>query len=73
MNLMKKTRVALAGAAASLVGSSAFAAAPDLSTLTDAIDFSTATEAILVAAGALIVVYISFKAAKLVISAVRSA
>lgn len=52
-------------------GSSAFAVGPDLSTLTAAIDFGTVTTAVLGAAAALIVVYIAWKGAKMVISAVR--
>lgn len=47
------------------------AAGVDLSTLTTAIDFSTTTTAIMGAAAALMVVYIAFKAAKLVIRAVK--
>lgn len=54
-----------------LVGSSAFAAGPDLTSLTTAIDFGTVTTAVLGAAAALIVVYIAWKGAKMVISAVR--
>lgn len=55
----------------SLFSMSAFATAVDLSSLTTAIDFSTTTTAILAAAAALIVVYIAWKAAGLVIAAVR--
>lgn len=54
-----------------LVASSSYAVGPDLSTLTAAIDFSTVTTAVLGAGAALIVVYIAWKGAKLVISAVR--
>ncbi|WP_428086483.1 hypothetical protein [Candidatus Thioglobus sp.] len=49
----------------------AFAEAPDYSTLTTSVDFSTATTAILVVAASLMVVYVTFKGAKLVMSAVR--
>ena len=48
-----------------------FAAGPDLSTVTTAVDFGTVTTAVLGVAAALIVVYIAWKGAKMVISAVR--
>lgn len=54
-----------------LAAGSAMAVPVDLSTLTTAVDFSTATAAILVVAGALIVVYIAIKAAKFVLNMVR--
>jgi len=54
-----------------LIASSSYAVGPDLSTLTAAIDFGTVTTAVLGAAAALIVVYIAWKGAKMVISAVR--
>jgi hypothetical protein len=47
------------------------AAGPDLSTLTSAVDFGTVTTAILGVAAALIVVYIAWKGAKMVLAAVR--
>lgn len=49
----------------------ASAAPVDLTSLTSAVDFSTTTTAVLAVAAALIGVYIAWKAAKLVISAVR--
>jgi len=49
----------------------ALAAGPDLSTVTTAVDFGTVTTAVLGVAAALIVVYIAWKGAKMVISAVR--
>jgi hypothetical protein len=49
----------------------AYAAPPDLTSLTTAVDFSTATAAILVVGAALIVVYIAMKASKMVIGMVR--
>lgn len=52
---------------------SAFAAGPDLSTLTAAVDFSTVTTALLGVGAAIIVVYISWKGAKMVLSAVKGA
>lgn len=55
-----------------LLGSGfAFAVPVDLTTLTTAVDFSTATTAVLGVAAALIVVFIAWKAAKLVIGAVK--
>lgn len=51
--------------------SSAHATGVDLSTLTAAVDFSTTTTAILGVAAALMVVYIAWKAAKMVVGAVR--
>lgn len=56
-----------------LAAGSAMAVPVDLTALTAAVDFSTATAAILVVAGALIVVYIAIKAAKFVIGMVRGA
>lgn len=50
---------------------SAFAAGPDLSTLTAAVDFGTVTTALLGVAASLIVVYIAWKGAKMVLGAVK--
>lgn len=55
----------------SAAASSAMALGPDLSTVTTAVDFGTVTTAVLGVAAALIVVYIAWKGAKMVISAVR--
>lgn len=52
---------------------SAFAAGPDLSTLTAAVDFGTVTTALLGVAASIIVVYIAWKGAKMVIGAVKGA
>lgn len=52
---------------------SSFAAGPDLSTLTAAVDFGTVTTALLGVGAAIIVVYIAWKGAKLVIGAVKGA
>jgi hypothetical protein len=52
-------------------GAPVFAAGPDLTTLTTAVDFSTVTTAVLAVAAALIVVYIAWKGAKMVLAAVR--
>lgn len=57
--------------ALSLFGMPAHAAGPDLSTLTTAVDFGTVTTAVLGVAAALIVVYIAWKGAKMVLAAVR--
>jgi len=57
--------------AVALAPASAFAAGPDMSNLTTAVDFGTVTTAVLAVAAALIVVYIAWKGAKLVVGAVR--
>lgn len=68
MKFLKK----LALGVASLFGAGSAMAVPvDLTALTTAVDFSTATAAILTVAGALIVVYIAIKATKFVINMVR--
>lgn len=55
-----------------MFSTSANAQAVDLTALTTAVDFSSASAAVLVVAAALIVVYIAIKAAKFVINMVRS-
>lgn len=55
----------------SVFGVSAFAVPVDLTSLTAAVDFSTTTTAILLVAAALAGVYIAWKAAKMVLAAVR--
>jgi ABC-type antimicrobial peptide transport system permease subunit len=50
---------------------SAFAVPVDVSALTTAVDFSTTTTAILAVAALTVAVYVAWKAAKLVIGAVR--
>jgi len=71
----KAQTLALAGAVgiASALGLSnpAKAAGPDMSPLTGAIDFGTVVTAVLAVAGALVVVYIAWKGAKIVLAAVR--
>jgi len=72
--MFAKTKLYLAGllaASLSMFGASAYAVGPDLSSVTTAVDFGTVTTAILGVAAALIVVYIAWKGAKMVISAVR--
>lgn len=53
------------------LSTSVMAAPVDLTSLTTAVDFSTTTTAILGVSAALIVVYIAWKAASMVIAAVR--
>lgn len=54
-----------------LTGAGSALATVDYSTLTTAVDFTTATEAILTVAAALVLVYIAWKGAKMILSAVR--
>lgn len=68
--VMKKLLTKATGLVAMGSGA-AFATAPDYSTLTGAVDFSSTTTAVLTVAAALIVVYVTFKGAKLIMSAVR--
>lgn len=68
---LKKVVIGAVAAIAGFVSAGAQAAAVDLTSLTTAVDFSTTTTAVLGVAAALIGVYIAWKAAKLVISAVR--
>lgn len=49
------------------------AVGPDLSTVTSAVDFGTVTTALLGVAAAVVVVYLAWKGAKMVIAAVRGA
>jgi len=58
-------------ASATILAQQAMAAGPDLSTVTAAVDFGTVTTAVLGVAAALIVVYIAWKGAKMVIAAVK--
>lgn len=57
----------------SAAAGSAMALGPDLSTVTSAVDFGTVTTAILGVAAAVVVVYLAWKGAKMVIAAVRGA
>lgn len=54
-------------------GLPAYAVGPDLSTVTAAVDFGTVTTALLGVAAAVVVVYLAWKGAKMVIAAVRGA
>lgn len=68
-NMFKK----IGSAVVAVAPLSAFAAGPDLSTLTTAVDFGTVTTALLGVAAAIIVVYIAWKGAKMVLHAVKGA
>lgn len=68
---MKLFLASMLALAFSLFGLPAYAVGPDLTTVTAAVDFGTVTTAVLGVAAALIVVYIAWKGAKMVISAVR--
>lgn len=54
------------------VSAPAFAAPVDVTTLTAAVDFSTVITAILAVAAIMVGVYVAWKAAKMVIGAVKS-
>lgn len=66
--ITQRAALALTAFAASVP---AFAVPVDLTTLTESVDFSTASTAILAVAGSLIVVYIAIKAAGFVLGMVR--
>lgn len=72
----KRVAAAVVGGVTGLFGLSlsepASAAPVDLTALTTAVDFSTATAAVLTIAGVLIGVYIAIKATKFVINMVKS-
>ena len=54
-----------------LVSGSAFAVPVDLSSVTDAVDFSTVISSLLLVAAALAGVYIAWKGAKMILGAIR--
>mgnify|MGYP001415251336 CR=1 FL=1 len=60
-------------AAVATVATPVLAAPPDLTSMTAAVDFSTVTTALLSVGAAIIVVYIAWKGAKMLISAVKGA
>lgn len=70
---IKRYVLGLLAVALSFFGLSAHAAPPDMTALVAAVDFSTVTTAILAVAAVMIVVYIAWKGAKMVIVAVRGA
>lgn len=63
----------ISGVVVAVASGSAMAAGPDLSTLTTAVDFGTVTAALLGVGASVIVVYIAWKGAKMVIAAVKGA
>lgn len=67
----RRAAAVVAAVAAASAAVPALAAPPDLTSLTTAIDFSTAGTAVLAAGAALIVVYITIKAAGFVIGMVK--
>jgi len=74
--MFKSMKLFIAGLMAlafSMFGAPVFAAGPDLSSVTSAVDFGTVTAAILGVAAAVVVVYLAWKGAKMVIAAVRGA
>jgi hypothetical protein len=71
---MLKIRLLIASSLMALAASgSALAAGPDLTTLTTAVDFGTVTTAVLAVAASIVGVYLAWKGAKIVISAVKGA
>lgn len=70
---MKKFLLVLIAAAMSLFGASAFAvvAPVDLTAVTAAVDFSTVISGVLLVAAALAGVYIAWKGAKMILTAIR--
>lgn len=68
---MKKLYAWLVAAFASLLAVPAFAVPPDFSTLTGAVDYSTATTAIMTVFGALGVVYIVLAGGRLILNQMR--
>lgn len=71
--MLKKIGKSVVALAPAVGLSSSYAAGPDLSTLTAAVDFGTVTTALLGVAAAIIVVYIAWKGAKMVLGAVKGA
>lgn len=71
MKNLKNVFLFLVAGFAFMFNSVAHAVPVDLTSLTAAVDFSTTTAAILLVAAAMAGVYIAWKAAKLVISALR--
>ncbi len=68
---LKKVALGAVALVSGLFASASHAAPVDLTSLSTAVDFSTTTTAVLGVASALIVVYIAWKAAKMVIGALR--
>lgn len=72
-NFIGEQKRKIAGVAGGTAVGLSQAAGPDLTTLTAAVDFGTVTTAILGVGAAIIVVYIAWKGAKMVIGAVKGA
>ena len=70
--MTKFARIA-AFAVGSLVGVSSFAAGPDLTALTTAVDLTTVITAVLAIAGTLAGVYVAIKGARTVLAMIRGA
>lgn len=68
---LKKAALGVASLVTGFFASGAQAVPVDLTSLSTAVDFSSTTTAVLGVAAALIVVYIAWKAAKMVIGALR--
>lgn len=64
-----KTKLAVAGLAMGALP--AFAVGPNFTELSQAVDFTTATTAVLAVAVNILIVYIAFKGAKILIAAVK--
>lgn len=71
LNRFKSYILGLFATAFALASVPALAAGPDMTDLTTAVDFGTVTTAVLAVAATLIVVYIAWKGAKMVIGAVK--
>ena len=69
-NFAMKAALVAAGLGSSVA---AFAAGPDLTTLTSAIDFGTVTTAVLAVGASIVGVYLAWKGAKILIGAVKGA
>lgn len=68
---ISKSLALLGASALGLIASSAQAEPVDLTTLTAAVDFSTVITAILAVAAIMVGVYVAWKAAKMVIAAIK--
>lgn len=69
MNKNIQRGLALVGALA--MSAQAFAAGPDMSGLTSAVDFSSVNTAVIAIAGLLAAVYVAIKGARIVLSMIR--
>lgn len=69
MKKLIKSSLVLVGAAA--VSASSFAAGPDMSGLTSAVDFGTVTTAVMAISGLMAVVYVAVKGARIGLSMLK--